>query len=317
MFKRIIAAAAATLLLLSLCSCGVQPIKPEGLSIVCTAFPQYDFAKNILGSDKGLTLLLDGKEDFHSYEPNAADIVKIATADLFVYIGEDSEKWVKKTLAAAGNDKLNTFTLTEAVNLLDEETVEGMQAEDEHHHHHHDDEDEEQDEHVWLSLRNAAAITDKLCDAICAVDPQNTDKYRANADAYIARLNALDGEYTAAVSGAKRNTLIFADRFPFRYLVEDYGLKYYAAFPGCSAESEASFETMATLISKTEETGTPYVFIIDGSDGSIAEAVCKATGAGTLVLDSCQSVSADDIAAGESYLGAMTDNLIKLKEALN
>lgn len=259
-------------------------------------------------------MLLDGKEDFHSYEPNAADIVKIATADLFIYIGEDSEKWVKKTLAAAGNDKLNTFTLTEAVNLLEEETVEGMQAEEEHHH---GKDEAEQDEHVWLSLRNAAKITDKLCEAICSVDPQNAEKYRANAKEYITRLNELDSEYSAAVSSAKRDTLIFADRFPFRYLVEDYGLEYYAAFPGCSAESEASFETMATLINKTKETGTPYVFIIDGSDGSIAEAVCKATGAGTLTLDSCQSVSADDIAAGESYLSAMTDNLTKLKEALN
>ena len=314
MFKRIAAGIAAALLLLSLASCSIQPINSEGLSIVCTAFPQYDFAKNILGTDKGLTLLLDGKEDFHSYEPNAADIVKIATADLFIYIGEDSEKWVKKTLAAAGNDKLNTFTLTEAVNLLEEETVEGMQAEEEHHH---GKDEAEQDEHVWLSLRNAAKITDKLCEAICSVDPQNAEKYRANAKEYITRLNELDSEYSAAVSSAKRDTLIFADRFPFRYLVEDYGLKYYAAFPGCSAESEASFETMATLINKTEETGTPYVFIIDGSDGSIAEAVCKATGAGTLTLDSCQSVSADDIAAGESYLGAMTDNLTKLKEALN
>ena len=314
MFKKIAAGIAAALLLLSLASCGIQPISSEGLSIVCTAFSQYDFAKNILGTDKGLTLLLDGKEDFHSYEPNAADIVKIATADLFIYIGEDSEKWVKKTLAAAGNDKLNTFTLAEAVNLLEEETVEGMQAEEEHHH---GKDETEQDEHVWLSLRNAAKITDKLCEAICSVDPQNAEKYRANAKEYITRLNELDSEYSAAVSSAKRDTLIFADRFPFRYLVEDYGLEYYAAFPGCSAESEASFETMATLINKTEETGTPYVFIIDGSDGSIAEAVCKATGVGTLTLDSCQSVSADDIAAGESYLGAMTDNLTKLKEALN
>ena len=166
-------------------------------------------------------MLLDGKEDFHSYEPNAADIVKIATADLFIYIGEDSEKWVKKTLAAAGNDKLNTFTLTEAVNLLEEETVEGMQAEEEHHH---GKDETEQDEHVWLSLRNAAKITDKLCEAICSVDPQNAEKYRANAKEYITRLNELDSEYSAAVSSAKRDTLIFADRFPFRILLRITGL---------------------------------------------------------------------------------------------
>ena len=314
MFKRIAAGIAAALLLFSLASCGIQPISSEGLSIVCTAFPQYDFAKNILGTDKGLTLLLDGKEDFHSYEPNAADIVRIATADLFIYIGEDSEKWVKKTLAAAGNDKLNTFTLTEAVNLLEEETVEGMQAEEEHHH---GKDEAEQDEHVWLSLKNAQTLCSAISSVLQQIDPDNKDTYAANASAYIKKLSALDADYQAAVNAAACKTVLFGDRFPFRYLVEDYGLEYYAAFPGCSAESEASFETMATLINKTKETGTPYVFIIDGSDGSIAEAVCKATGAGTLTLDSCQSVSADDIAAGESYLSAMTDNLTKLKEALN
>lgn len=311
MIKRFISVfTAAAAIVLTLCACTSQPVKSEGLSIVCTAFPQYDFAKNILGSDEGLTLLLDGKEDFHSYEPNAADIIAVGSADLLVYIGDTSEKWVEKTVAASSNPSLRTFAITDAVKVLDEETVEGMQEK-------HDEHDgDEKDEHVWLSLRNAVAITEKLCDEICAVDPANAEKYKSNAASYTEKLRSLDSEYALAVSAASRNTLIFADRFPFRYLVEDYGLEYYAAFPGCSAETEASFETMAALIDKTVASGVPYVFIIDGSDGSIAEAISKSTGAGILVLDSCQSVSADDIADGKSYLGAMENNLAALKEVL-
>lgn len=301
---------AAAAIMLTLCACTSEPVKSEELSIVCTAFPQYDFAKNILGTDKGLTLLLDGKEDFHSYEPNAADIIAIGSADLLVYIGNDSEKWIEKTVAASSNPSLRTFAITDAVTVLEEETVEGMQTEHDEH------EESENDEHVWLSLKNARLITEKLCEEICAVDPQNAEKYKSNAEEYITQLEELDKEYAFTVSQAARKTLIFADRFPFRYLVEDYGLEYYAAFPGCSAETEASFETMATLIDKTVASGVPYVFIIDGSDGSIAEAVSKSTGAGILVLDSCQSVSTDDIADGKSYLGAMKNNLEALGEVL-
>lgn len=311
MFKKIVSLITAiTAVMLVLCSCENQPVKNEGLSIVCTAFPQYDFAKNILGSDDGLTLLLDGKEDFHSYEPNAADIIAIGSADLLVCIGKDSEKWIEKTVAAASSESLRIFAITDAVNALEEETVEGMQTDE------HDEHGSELDEHVWLSLRNAVKIIERLCEEICAVDSQNVDTYRKNAAEYIEKLNALDEEYTQAVSNAVRKTVIVADRFPFRYLVEDYGLKYYAAFPGCSAETEASFETMATLINKTKETKAPYVFIIDGSDGSIAEAVGKSTGAGVLVLDSCQSVSSDEIKSGKNYLDSMRNNLSALKEVL-
>ena len=313
MFKRIAAGIAAALLLLSLASCGIQPINSEGLSIVCTAFPQYDFAKNILGTDKGLTLLLDGKEDFHSYEPNAADIVKIATADLFIYIGEDSEKWVKKTLAAAGNDKLNTFTLTEAVNLLEEETVEGMQAEEEHHH---GKDEAEQDEHVWLSLRNAAKITDKLCEAICSVDPQNAEKYRANAKEYITRLNELDSEYSAAVSSAKRDTLIFADRFPVRYFVEEYGLDYFAAFPGCADDAEPSARTVAFLIDRVREEQAPAVLYIEFSNQKMADIVCEDTGCEKLLFNSCHNVTAEQLRGGVTYLELMRANLETVKEVL-
>ncbi len=311
MFKKIISLITAiTAMTVVLCSCENQPVKSDGLSIVCTAFPQYDFAKNILGSDEGLTLLLDGKEDFHSYEPNASDIIAISSADLLVCIGNDSEKWIEKTVAAASSDSLRIFAITDAVNVLEEETVEGMQADG------RDEHESELDEHVWLSLRNAVKITERLCEEICAVDSENADKYRINAAEYIEKLNSLDEEYTSVMSNAVRKTVIVADRFPFRYLTEDYGLEYYAAFSGCSAETEASFETMATLINKTKENEVPYIFIIDGSDGSIAKAVEKATDAGILVLDSCQSVGADEIENGKNYLDAMRNNLSALKEAL-
>lgn len=303
---------AAVLMLLMLCSCGGVTGGEDRLSIVCTAFPQYDFVKNILGSEEGLTLLLDDGGDLHSYEPTAQDIIKIGSADLFVYVGGASDEWVESTVKATENPDLKTIALMNLVDTLDEEYVAGMEHEHEEH-----GENETQDEHVWLSLKNAAVITQALCDAICEIDPENSDVYKANAEEYIAQLNSLDGKYQAAVDSAARKTVLFADRFPFRYLVEDYGLEYYAAFAGCSSESEASFETMAFLIDQTKELSLPVVLTIDGSDGSLAKTVCESTGAKTAVLDSCQSVSADDIANGASYINIMKNNLEILREALN
>lgn len=296
--------------LLTLCSCGDITAQTNGLSVVCTTFPQYDYLKNILGSEDALTLLIDDGGDLHSYEPTAQDIIKISSADLFVYVGGNSDKWVEATLKSADNPDLKTVALTDLVTTYKEEYVAGM----EHEHH---DEHAAIDEHIWLSLRNAATITQALCDAVCEIDKENEQAYRKNTAEYIAQLNALDIEYESVVSNAKRNTLVFADRFPFRYLVEDYSLEYYAAFAGCSSESEASFQTMAFLIDKTTELGIPVVLTIDGSDGSIAKTVCEETGAKSVELDSCQSVSADDIKNGTSYINIMKNNLDVLREALN
>ncbi|MEE1011876.1 MAG: metal ABC transporter substrate-binding protein, partial [Acutalibacteraceae bacterium] len=266
--------------------------------------------KNIIGSEENLTLLIDNGGDLHSYEPTAQDIIRIGSADLFVYVGGNSDKWVESTLKSANNPDLKTLALTEIVETYKEEYVAGM--EHEHHNDHAAD-----DEHVWLSLRNAAKITQALCDAVCEIDKENEQIYKTNAADYIAQLNALDIEYTAVISSAKRNTLVFADRFPFRYLIEDYSLEYYAAFAGCSSESEASFQTMAFLINKTKELGIPLVMTIDGSDGSIAKTVCEETGAKSAELDSCQSVSSADIKNGTSYINIMKSNLEVLREALN
>lgn len=301
----------AVSLMLIFCSCGSTVPENDTLSIVCTTFPQYDYLKSIIGSEENLTLLLDDGGDLHSYEPTAQDIITIGCADLFVYVGGNSDKWVENTLRSANNPELRTIALMELVETYEEEYVAGME------HEHEDNEHAAQDEHIWLSLKNAAIITQALCDAVCDIDEKNAQAYKQNTEKYIYQLNALDAEYSDTVSSAARKTVLFADRFPFRYLTEDYGLTYYAAFAGCSSESEASFQTMAFLIDKTKELALPVVLTIDGSDGSLAKTVCEETGAESITLDSCQSVSAEDIKSGTTYLKIMENNLEVLREALN
>ena len=287
--------------------------------IVCTAFPQYDFIKNIIDTDDGLTLLLDDGADLHSYEPTAQDIIKISSADLFIYCGGVSDDWVGAVLKSASNPHLKVIAMMDLVDTLKEEYIAGMQQENHKHEHHeaHAGNHSDEDEHIWLSLKNAAIITQFLCKSICEIDPANEEKYRTNAKNYISQLNSLDSEYQSVVDSAARKTILFADRFPFRYLAEDYGLTCFAAFAGCSSESEASFETIAFLIDKTNELDLPVILTIEGSDGSLAKTVCESTGAKTAVLNSCQSVSSADIADGESYINIMKSNLDILREALN
>ncbi len=304
---------------LTLCSCRTNIDEADGLSIVCTAFPQYDFVKNIIGSEEGLTLLLDDGADLHSYEPTAQDIIKIGSADIFIYGGGVSDDWAEGVIRSANNPNLKVIAIMDLVETLKEEYVAGMQQENHVHQHQgaHSGDHGGEDEHIWLSLKNAITITNSLCETICDTDPLNSDKYCSNAEKYISELSGLDAEYANVISSSLRKTVLFADRFPFRYLTEDYGLTYFAAFAGCSSESEASFETMAFLIDKTKELNLPVVLTIDGSDGSLAETVCNSTGSEIAVLDSCQSVSSADIARGSSYINIMKNNLEILREALN
>lgn len=326
----------------------------NALSIVCTTFPQYDWVRQILGDradDVDLTLLLDNGVDLHSYQPTADDIIKIAQSDLFIYVGGESDGWVEDVLATAQNSKLETVNMLESVEAKEEETVEGMQ-EEEHDHDHGEEFTEEDiedrtladlaptsldkegildmlmgheheveyDEHVWLSLRNAEKLTQVIADALGELDPDNAAVYQENAGNYIAQLSELDNRYKDAVANGQRTTILFADRFPFRYLADDYGLTYYAAFVGCSAETEASFETIAFLAKKVDELKLPVVLTIEGDNHSIAKTVVSSTqekNQKILVMNSLQSVTANDIADGESYLGIMTENLDVLKEALN
>ena len=251
------------------------------ISIVCTTFPLYDWVKNILGGENEnakLTLLLDNGVDLHNYQASADDIVTIHNADVFVYVGGTSDSWVNDVVSEAQNENLISVNLMETLGEAAkvEEEVEGMEAEGE--------EEKEYDEHIWLSLKNAAVLVDVLSDALGKADPENADRYSENASAYIGRINELDKKYEETVKDAKFDTVLFGDRFPFRYLVDDYGLKYYAAFAGCSAESEASFETVSFLAGKVDELGLPAVLTIEGSDGKIAETIVSTAKSNPAVL---------------------------------
>ena len=307
------------------------------LRVVTTIFPEYDWVREILG-DKAdnaeVTMLLDNGADLHSYQPTADDIVKISECDLFIYVGGESDDWVDDALKNAANKNMKVVNLLEALgdSVKTEEVVEGMQEEKHDHDHDHEDADEhddakehdheeeaEYDEHVWLSLKNAQTLCSAISGVLQQIDPDNKDTYAANASAYIKKLSALDADYQAAVNAATRKTVLFGDRFPFRYLAEDYGLRYYAAFAGCSAESEASFETISFLAGKVDELNLPCVLTIEGVQHKIAETIVRNTAAKNqkvLTMDSMQSTTSKDAANGTTYLSVMERNLSVLKEAL-
>lgn len=318
------------------------------LKVVTTIFPEYDWTREILGdkaSNVELTLLLGNGVDLHSYQPSIQDIAKISTADIFIYVGGESDGWVKNALKNAKNKNMKVINLLETLGdkVKAEEVKEGMQAEEEEehehhdgehhddedhdydheaeeHHHHHDDEDEvEYDEHVWLSLRNAKILCTEICSALSEKDAANAAAYKANLAAYSARLDALDAKYAAAVKAGSKKTILFGDRFPFRYLVDDYGLDYFAAFVGCSAETEASFETVIFLAKKVDKLGLNTVLKIESGDGKIARTILQNTkkkNATVLTLDSIQSTTAKQAAGGVTYIKLMEENLKVLEEAL-
>ena len=292
-------------------------------SIVCTTFPQYDWIRNIIGDDSDkfqLTMLLDQGTDLHSYQPTAEDIAKIADADMFVYVGGESDGWVESALKEATNKDMKVVNMLDALGtaVKVEEVVPGMQAEEEEETE--EGEGPENDEHVWLSLRNAVTLTDALSENIQEIDPANKEDYVENAGKYVDKLNDLDGRYALTISKGKRQAILFGDRFPFRYMADDYGLTYYAAFVGCSAESEASFETITFLAHKVDELKLPVILTIEGADHNIAESIKNATESKNqeiLTMNSMQSVTAEDVADGETYLNMMEDNLNVLSQALN
>lgn len=320
------------------------------LKVVTTIFPEYDWAREIIGDNLKnveLTLLLGNGVDLHSYQPSIQDIAKISTADIFIYVGGESDGWVADALKNATNKNMKVINLMETLGdkVKAEEVKEGMQAEEEeehhhhdgdhhdddddddhdheaeeHHHHHHDDEDDvEYDEHVWLSLRNAKILSAEIASALCEKDPANAASYKANVSAFSAKLDALDAKYAATVKAGSKNTILFGDRFPFRYLVDDYGLDYFAAFVGCSAETEASFETVIFLAKKVDELGLKTVLKIESGDGKIARTIVQNTknkNTRVLTLDSIQSTTAKQAAAGTTYLKIMEENLAVLAEAL-
>ena len=311
----------------ALAGCGKQndTNQTDKLSIVTTIFPEYDWVREILG-DKAdnaeITMLLDNGVDLHSYQPTADDIVKISDCDLFIYVGGESDEWVEDALRNAANGNMKVINLLEVLgdSVKTEEIVEGMQeAEHEHEDAEEHEHEEEADEHVWLSLKNAKMLVRVISKALQELDPDNKDIYAANADAYVKKLSALDTEYQAAVDAASNKTILFGDRFPFRYLVDDYGLRYYAAFVGCSAETEAGFETISFLAKRVDELKLPCVLTIEGAQHKIAETVVRNTTAKNqrvLTMDSMQSTTSKDVKNGTTYLSVMEKNLSVLKEAL-
>lgn len=306
-------------------------------SIVCTAFPQYDWTLNILGdsaSEFNVTLLNHQGADMHSFQPTAENMVSIAKCDLFIHIGGYSESWVPSALESAGNEKAEILTLLDYVDAKAEEFTEGMEHNHDHDHDHadhgeaaddhdaddHDDHgDEELDEHMWLSLRCAQDACHAILESICKLDPENAQVYEKNALAYSEKLQTIDKSYEYAVSHASKNVLLFADRFPFRYLTDDYNLEYLAAFPGCSAETEASFETILYLSEEMEAHQLTCAIILEGSKTDFAKTVignAKVETPRILTLNSMQSINQRDIDAGTCYLTIMEENLAVLKEAL-
>ena len=332
--KKIIAAATALLVAAGMftgCGASEKPTaQGDKLKIVTTIFPEYDWTREILGDQSEraeVTMLLDNGVDLHSYQPTADDLIKIAECDLFIYVGGESDGWVESALASTSNPDravINLIdTLGDSVKL--EEVVEGMQEtehdheEDEDHAHDADEQEAETDEHVWLSLRNAQAVCQKIAEKLGEIDPEHEQAYTQNALAYIDKLAVLDAKYQAAVDAANKKTLVFGDRFPFRYLTEDYGLNYYAAFVGCSAETEASFETIRFLAEKTDALGLSHVLTIENPNHKIAETVVANTSGKNqqvLSMDSMQSVTSKDVAAGATYLSIMEHNLDVLTQAL-
>jgi len=321
----------AVMLLLACClvGCGATAASDDELQIVTTIFPEYDWVKNILGEDPAhaeLTMLIDSGTDLHSYQPTAADILKISNCDLFIYVGGESDEWVEDALKEAVNKDMIVISLLDMLgdSVKEEELVEGMQASEHEHEHeegeeHDHEEGPEYDEHVWLSLKNSAVLVDAIEKQLEKADPSNAKTYKANAAAYIEKINALDAQYSKAVSEGKTNTLLFGDRFPFRYMTDDYGLDYYAAFVGCSAESEASFETITFLAKKVDELSLKSVLTIESSDKKIANTIIQNTVSKdqkVLTMNSLQSVTAADLKDGISYLTVMEENLEVLKEAL-
>lgn len=296
--------------------CGAKKPSGDKLHIIATIYPEYEWIKQITeGADNvEVSLLLDSGADLHNFQPSVKDITDISSSDVFVYNGGESDEWVDSVLSNAQNKDLLALDLMELLGdkAKEETAVEGMETEE----HDEEEDEKEYDEHIWLSLKNASFLCQKIADRLSEKDPDNKDTYAKNAKAYIEKLNKLDAEYEQTCSSAKNDTLIFADRFPFRYMTNDYKLKYYAAFSGCSAQSDPKFETIFFLANKLDELKLDHLMIIDGSDDKLAKSVidaAKTKDVKILTLNSMQSSVGDN----STYLGIMEDNLKALKEALN
>ena len=294
----------------------------NSVSVVSTIFAPYDFARAITGGNANLTMLVPPASESHSYEPTPQDIIKIQNSDVFIYIGGETDAWVGEILKSMDTDKMRIISMMECVEVVEEEIVEGMQdghedAESDHDDSHDDPHDEKEfDEHVWTSPKNAKLIVRKICDVLSEADTDNSGTYKRNTESYLAKLDALDSEFQYVVDSASRRVIVFGDRFPFRYFADAYDLEYFAAFPGCSTETEASAATVAFLIDKINAEGIPVVFHAELSNQKMADIISEATGAKILQLHACHNVSKSEFESGIGYLELMRQNVQNLKEAI-
>lgn len=286
-----------------------KPIQHK-LKVVTTIFPQYDFARQIAGDKAEVAMLLKPGMESHSYEPTPQDIKLIQNSDLFIYTGGENDVWIEEILSSMGDKKPATLKLLDIVPTVKEEVVKGME-------HNHDDDEDEPDEHVWTSPKNAMAIVNSIAAKMSEKDPENAKTYETNRENYILQLKSLDTAFRDVVKNAKRKTILFGDRFPFRYFADEYGLRYYAAFSGCSTETEASAATIAFLINRVKQEHLPVVFTIEFSNGKIADSISDATGAKKVTLFSNHNISRDQLEAGETFLSLMNKNVESLNTALN
>jgi zinc transport system substrate-binding protein len=286
--------------------------KPDGtLQVVSTIFPPYDFVRSITGDKAGLTMLLPPGAESHSFEPTPQDIIRVQNCDVFIYVGGESDAWVEMILESVDTSRMEIITLMDCVEVVEELIVEGMQEEEEE-----EEEGPEYDEHVWTSPRNAKLIVRKIADVLKRKDRANAAEYERNTVSYLEKLTELDGSFQTMINGARRKTFIFGDRFPFRYFADAYGLSYFAAFPGCSTETECSAATVAFLIDKVRAEQIPVVFHIELSNEKIADTICEGTGAKKLLLHAVHNVSKREFDGGATYYDLMSNNLRNLREAL-
>ncbi len=349
--KRLIPAVLAVLLIgAGIAGCGQSENVDSGdvdadrdkISVVATIFPQYDFVREIAGDNVELTMLLSPGSESHSFEPTPKDMETIQNCDVFIYVGGDSDDWIKGILESVDTQGMKILSLMDMVDVVEEEIVEGMEDDHGHDHDHedkdshdhdhdHDDGDDhdhdddhnddhdhgrEYDEHVWTSPKNAKIIVQAISDVLCQADDANAAQYRENTTAYLAKLDELDTAFKDAVSGGLRKTLVFGDRFPFRYFTDTYGLDYFAALPGCSTHTDVSAATLAFLIDKVADESIPVVFHLELSNGKMADTICEATGAKKMLLHACHNVSKNEFESGVSYLELMTTNVEVIREAL-
>jgi zinc transport system substrate-binding protein len=255
-------------------------------------------------------MLLPPASESHSFEPTPKDIITIQNSDVFIYVGGESDVWVDRILDSMDISKMKVIRMMDEVNVVEEEVVEGMEEEAE------EEEGVAYDEHVWTSPQNAVRIVEAITETLCKVDTANADSYRQNADDYIAQIVELDSEFQTIVNNAKRKTIIFGDRFPFRYFADAYGLAYFAAFPGCSTETECSAATIAFLINKVKAEKIPVVFHIELGNERMADTIAEETGAEKLLLHACHNISKRDFENGITYVDLMRQNVENLRRAL-